>query len=397
MVEVQALGVECNIACQYCYQNPMRDAGNEPDPYDLDAIKEAVIASGRPLALYGGEPLLMAKNDLEDLLAWGYERFGGSTMQSNGALIDDDHVRMFRDYKVRVGISVDGPGALNDARWVGSLERTRAATAKTEAAIDRLCAEKLPVSLIITAHRGNAAPDKLPILTDWLVGLAERGVWRARLHILEVESPEIAEKYALSTAENLALLQAFDDLRTRLPADFIDVFRDMKHSLMGNETNVGCVWRACDPYTTAAVRAIQGNGAITNCGRTNKAGVNFTKADRPGFERYIALYHTPQEYLGCRDCRFFLMCKGQCPGTAVDGDWRNRTDQCELWMTQFAALEQRALAAGMTPLSMHTRRREVEALMLRAWASGVNLSLEYALAQLGIDAAELTGGQEASL
>lgn len=29
-VELRPLGVQCNIKCTYCYQNPLRDAGNLP-------------------------------------------------------------------------------------------------------------------------------------------------------------------------------------------------------------------------------------------------------------------------------------------------------------------------------------------------------------------------------
>ena len=38
---------------------------------------------------------------------------------------------------------MDGPGELNDGRWAGTLGRTRDATAKTEAAIERLCARRI--------------------------------------------------------------------------------------------------------------------------------------------------------------------------------------------------------------------------------------------------------------
>ena len=44
---------------------------------------------------------------------------------------------------------------VNDARWAGTLERTREATAKTMSAIQRLCAEDISVSLIVTLHRGK--------------------------------------------------------------------------------------------------------------------------------------------------------------------------------------------------------------------------------------------------
>jgi uncharacterized protein len=33
-------------------------------------------------------------------------------MQTNGTLITEEHIRMFRQYGVQVGISLDGPGEL---------------------------------------------------------------------------------------------------------------------------------------------------------------------------------------------------------------------------------------------------------------------------------------------
>src|SRR6185312_12286362 len=98
VVELRPLGVLCNIQCQYCYQNPQRDAGNISRLYDLKLMKEAVGAEGQPFTLFGGEPLLLPLSDLEDLWAWGLERFGGSTVQTNGTLITDEHIRLFRRY-----------------------------------------------------------------------------------------------------------------------------------------------------------------------------------------------------------------------------------------------------------------------------------------------------------
>ncbi len=161
-VELRPLGVRCNIQCQYCYQNPQRDAGNLTPSYDLDLMKAAITAEGGPFALFGGEPLLVPERDLEELWSWGLEQFGQNTVQTNGTLINDEHVRMFRAYKVAVGISIDGPGELNDVRWQGTLEKTRAATAKTEQAIERLCQEGLKPSLIVTLHRANASAGRLP-------------------------------------------------------------------------------------------------------------------------------------------------------------------------------------------------------------------------------------------
>jgi len=61
---VAPLGVRCNIQCRYCYEDPMRDAGNLGVRYsrsDVDALKRSIAAHSRgdePFLLFGGEPLL---------------------------------------------------------------------------------------------------------------------------------------------------------------------------------------------------------------------------------------------------------------------------------------------------------------------------------------------------
>src|SRR6059058_1760251 len=196
-VELRPLGVACNIQCQYCYQNPQRDAGNVPRSYDIEAMKAAVEREGGSFTLFGGEALLVPEDDLEALWSWGLERYGSNGIQTNGVLINNEHIRMFRQYKVEVGISIDGPGELNDARWAGTLERTRQATAATEAAIERLCAEGMAPSLIVTLSQMNATPERLPRLDLWLREMARLGVASVRLHLLEVEDEKTRQTLAL--------------------------------------------------------------------------------------------------------------------------------------------------------------------------------------------------------
>jgi len=381
-VELRPLGVRCNIACQYCYQNPQRDAGNLARQYDLEAMKRAILEEGGPFTLFGGEPLLIPEVDLEDLFAWGLAQFGRNRIQTNGTLINENHIRIFKQYQVSVGISVDGPGALNDVRWTGSLGETRAATARTEAAIARLCQEGIPPSIIVTLHRNNATADKLPLLHDWFRRLDRMGIRTARLHVLESENHLIREKYALSPEDNLRALMSFAALEPELRSLQLDIFREMEDLLQGRDDQSSCVWRACDPYTTTAVRGVEGFGQKSNCGRTNKDGIDFVKADEPGYERYLALYHTPQEYGGCQGCRFFLMCKGQCPGNSIDGDWRNRTEHCGTWMELFTSAEQRLIEQGIAPLSVRPERLAVEQAMLQAWAHGGNPRIRHLLEKL---------------
>lgn len=387
-VELRPLGVHCNIACQYCYQNPQRDAGNMGKRYDVETMKRAIVEEGGPFTIFGGEPLLVPEEDLEQLWSWGLEKFGRNGIQTNGTLINEAHIQMFKRYNVKVGISLDGPGELNDVRWAGSLEKTRADTARTEAAIARLCQESIPPTLIVTLHRNNATGDKLPLMHDWFRRLDRMGVRSTRLHLLESEDQSIREKYALNMEENIEALMSFAKLEPDLRAMSLDVFHDVTELLQGRDDQVGCVWRACDPYTTSAVRGVEGSGQKSNCGRTNKDGIDFVKSEQPGFERYLALYNTPQSDGGCQGCRFFLMCKGQCPGTAMDGDWRNRTEHCDTWMKLFEHVEQRLLAESFEPLSLAPERGEVEQAMLRAWAEGRNPRLKQVLAGVTESAAK---------
>ena len=381
-IEVRPLGVTCNIACQYCYQNPQRDAGNLGTRYDLDRIKDAIEREGGQFILFGGEPLLMPEDDLEDLWKWGMEKFGQNGIQTNATLINNNHIRMFRQYKVHIGISIDGPGTLNDVRWAGTLEKTRERTAHVEQVIERLCREGLAPSVIITLHRNNATPDKLPMLHDWVRHLDRIGVVSARLHILEVEHDPVGAKYALSPVENVAALLSFAELEPELTRMSLDVFRDMKGMLLADDDHATCIWKGCDPLTTEAVRGIEGFGQRSNCGRTNKDGIDYVKADEAGYERYLALYQTPYEHGGCQGCRFFLSCKGQCPGTAIDGDWRNRTMDCSVWMKLFENIEEFLVREGVTPISLNPNLHYLEENILAAWTDGSNPSLAGMLAQM---------------
>jgi uncharacterized protein len=374
-VQLRPLGVSCNIQCQYCHQNPQRDADNVRRDFDIEAMKAAVEREGGPFRLFGGEPLVVPEEDLEALWAWGLERYGSNGIQTNGVLINDSHMRMFHRYEVQVGISIDGPGELNDARWAGTLGRTREATAKTEGAIERLCREGLAPSLIITVHRGNATAEKLPVMRDWLRRLEAMGVTIAHLLVLEVDSDSVGDAYALSTDENLAAFLSFARLEAELSTLRLSVFDDMRNLLMGSDEQTVCVWNACDPYTTRALRGVEGNGQVSNCARTNKDGVDFVSSSTEGFERYLALYHTPQEHGGCSGCRFFLMCKGQCPGTAIDGDWRNRSENCGLWKGLFRHLEEELLDQGRLPLSASPERRDIEVAFLDLWTAGQSLPI----------------------
>jgi uncharacterized protein len=385
-IELTPLGVKCNLKCTYCYQNPMRDAGNEnASLYDLELMMRAAEAEGvgQPdgaggrtgFAVFGGEPLLVPKPDLRRLFQFGKDKGVPVGIQTNATLMDDDHVAMFREFAVGVGVSIDGPGELNDTRWNGNLESTRALTARSQAAIERLLDEGVSVSLIVTLNDTNAGDDgKLARLRDWVVALRDRGLRWLNLHELEVDGPA-ADALRLGPGRLAAALRALD-----IPGMSVAPLEAFRKLLLGDDRrDVNCIWHACDPWTTAAVRGIDGVGNRGNCGRTNKDGVLWVKADAAGHERQLALFLTPQEHGGCAGCRFFFACKGECPGTAEAGDWRTRTEHCPALMAMFEEAEARLAREGLEPISCSLRRPLVEARLLEAWQAGRNISIAEAL------------------
>ena len=89
VTEVRPLGVKCNLSCSYCYQEPLREAAGRHPHFDVEAMKRTILANGAPFALFGGEPLLLPKTVLEELLAFGkgYEHGLLEPSETMGAIV----------------------------------------------------------------------------------------------------------------------------------------------------------------------------------------------------------------------------------------------------------------------------------------------------------------------
>ncbi|MCX8008147.1 MAG: radical SAM protein [Patescibacteria group bacterium] len=372
-IEVTPIGVTCNLSCTYCYENPIRDSGNYGEfDYDVDKMIEGLSKYNSFFSVFGGEPLLVDIDTLEKLWDFGYKRYGKNGIQSNGSLITDKHIELFKKYNVFVGISIDGPDELNDARWAGSLEKTRIMTKKTLENIEKCAKNDIRVGLIITIHKLNAgSPERIEKFKAWIKDYDQRKVVvSARLHILQVDYKEVGDALALTPEENTKfMLEMAEFEKNELNYIKFDLFEDIKRILIGNE-NVTCTFASCDYYSTDAVMGVDGHGNSTNCNRTLIDGFEQIKAEKHGYERQLGLYHTPKEYGGCKDCRFFLFCKAQCPSTAIDSDWRNKTSLCQMYYNLFEYFEKYYMERGVLPLSQSPHLKMLEEEMIRIWASG---------------------------
>ena len=118
----------CNINCSYCYVYNMGDDNwthmeklMSPETIDAvcNAFTELVSIQERPFSvvLHGGEPFLLGKKRLTDLLKklrnvlpWEFP----ISIQSNGILITPQMLDICSTYHTSVAVSIDGPQAVHD-------------------------------------------------------------------------------------------------------------------------------------------------------------------------------------------------------------------------------------------------------------------------------------------
>ncbi|HWS32386.1 MAG TPA: FxsB family cyclophane-forming radical SAM/SPASM peptide maturase [Actinoplanes sp.] len=150
---VLKLHERCNIACDHCYMYEAADQGWRDRPVRMAAatvtrtaqrLAEHAVAhrlDAVRVVFHGGEPLLAGPDRIEQaILAFREATPPGIAVefgvQTNGILLTEAFLGLFRRYRVRVGVSLDGDRAANDRhrRYAGG----RSSFAPAVAGIRRL-------------------------------------------------------------------------------------------------------------------------------------------------------------------------------------------------------------------------------------------------------------------
>ncbi|TDC01790.1 radical SAM protein [Micromonospora fluostatini] len=163
----------CNLDCTYCYLPDRRSRRLMTVPVAracAGAIE--VQGSGHSVSVvwHGGEPTATPLGRFLDLLApfESLRRAGrmGHEIQTNATLVDRRWCEVFADYGFTVGVSVDGPAALNRNR----LDRAgRSTHARTMHGVQVLAAAGLEYSVICVVTPETI--DHVDDLVDFFAGL----------------------------------------------------------------------------------------------------------------------------------------------------------------------------------------------------------------------------------
>lgn len=336
--------INCPLGCRSCYLSRIRQAqGSKPQPYNLKAILETLDreASKIPedrlkqhaITIHGGEPLSLPIPVLEKLLEKTFQLSGYTSIQTGLVYLKKKHIELFKRYKTHVGISIDG-----DTR---QLNGGRYDPQKTLDNMQKAHNAGLRLSIISVLRKYNASPSRISDFIGFLFEMMDKyGIIDVRTNPGIVYEPEYRDEEEL-TGEELG--RAFLELAATCfahPNLMWQPYRDIVDLMFGYD-QATCNFNKCDPWHTRAEIPIVNDGSLGNCMKPAAAvdGIMALRADRYSDARYKILPQIPQELGGCKDCRYWAICTGGCPGEGIDNDWRNRTRFCEGWFTLFDYVE----------------------------------------------------------
>lgn len=121
----------CNLDCPYCYVYHLADQSWRRQPRFMDPSVVRAIArrigdyarqsglSSVSVIYHGGEPLLTGAARLREISDILRAEVGSDVeidlgLQTNGTLLDEGWMDLFEEYRINVGISIDGPPRRHD-------------------------------------------------------------------------------------------------------------------------------------------------------------------------------------------------------------------------------------------------------------------------------------------
>lgn len=337
MILILEGNIPCNLNCAYCYQRNLQ--GNHYPPYNLDAVMGTAWQlhkgnSGELVVLHGGEPLLLPFDDIERVLRETYQMQGYTSINTNGTLINEDMIKLFKRYKTSVAISFDGIYPLNSLRgYPDDQKKCKEYSDKLLKTIDTLTSEGISVNVMMVLHKANATADKLKLLGESIIQLSRMGVYDGKFNWCKLP---YSNPYELAPDELFNAFKMIAKITLASPMEYspIDL---LLGNLWGSSEPNDCYMSMCDIFCTDRAKVIRGDGSVASCTCGTHINENTERASEPSFERYMALQKIPIADGGCKGCKYWNICFGGCPGAS--NDWRVKERYCPFFYRAYEYLE----------------------------------------------------------
>ena len=282
-----------------------------------------------PHSIHGGEPLLLKFNDLHELLRYNYSMFGRSGIQTNLLYINKKHIDLFKRYNTSVGISFDGHlGYMNKGRFPDSKgDIIKRGLAKILRNMGKLKSAGISMSIISMLRECNSGVSD--ILEFMYFVKDEYDINHMRFTACTIYNPD-NKAAEISPIKLFGIYSAIFSSGVENDGMSVAPINEFVDGMMGHIGNMSCSSKDCDPWRSTAEITAMGNGELGSCLHAGGSldGLQIQRGDISSHERSDVLKQIPQESGGCSDCKFWHMCKGGCPGQAINNDWRNKTRFC---------------------------------------------------------------------
>ncbi|MCH6267226.1 anaerobic sulfatase maturase [Neobacillus citreus] len=314
----------CNLACDYCYYS-----GCGGQPGKIDKIDQAIIekfikeymalTNGvASFAWQGGEPLL-AGLDFFKQVVYLQAKYApkntiiSNSLQTNATLITEDWARFFKQYNFLIGVSLDGPKEINDARRVtghgkGSFERVMRG-------IDYLRKNHVDFNILTVIHQDNVGRAKE--LMEFYQQEGFSHVQFIPCMDFRAQEPNKPGQYLITPEQyGQFLCEAFDIwYNDGNPYRSVRFFDNILSAYLHQEAEL-CIHRQTCPKTLI----LEQNGDAYPCDfyinedyKLGNVGLDSLEdiLNSPKYDDFLGLKPTLPDK--CKSCEFLKLCHGGCP------------------------------------------------------------------------------------
>ena len=273
---------DCNLNCKYCFMKEKEDYKGEVIDFELfKKIVQRIIhqrtVNGRQkiplsISLHGGEFLMVGKERLYLMLEYMKYHFFINGIQhdigcqTNATLLDDDIIKIFQKFEVRIGLSFDGIHDSNNSR-------TDIKQEVFENKFELIESHRVPYSFIMVAGKNNI--DKIQENQNYLCNIIDTPEYKIN-YAEDMDNPgeeseiEISGKEMFEKAWKPELEKILSGEKSRewhinncINKALIDIL-----SYHGNNTGGGCFGKYCGAGVTMI--AIEPDGEMDYCDRYSK-------------------------------------------------------------------------------------------------------------------------------